>query len=597
MANELQGFLQTLKEKNNILEVASGYISLERRGGTHWACCPFHHEKTPSFAINESDQYYHCFGCGESGDVIKFVQSMENVDFMDAVKMLAERANLTVPQTGFDSGKTVEAKRKKDAVLKILNDCAHFYLKNLNSGEADEHINYILKRQIPSDIVRKFGFGASLNYGDLPQYLLSKGYLRQDMIDSGAVSEVNGRLTDAQGGRLIIPIINAMNEVIGFGGRALKKTDVAKYKNTRETIVFNKSKTLYNINLLKKLRKTQTINDVIMVEGYMDTVSLYQAGFKNVVASMGTSLTQEQARLLKRYTDNVFISYDGDAAGQKANMRGLEILKSEGLNVKVVPLPEGLDPDDVIKRYGAEGYKKCLDAAMPLIDFKLQTAKSAFNLNKTEDKRKYVAEAIKIISTAESASVQEDLLKKLRDETGITYESLKRDLNSSPRVTKPAESERPERKDDSSVTDKASRFVVAAFLFGAKFAKEADVSSIPFKNDVHNIIANYIRSKILLEQRIQPAELFEFFEEDSADYTELTKILDFSDGTALKGEVAERYFYDCIKTLKISDLDEKLSAIKQKAEKETDINARKALAAELQRLLNQKKNIKSGEGL
>lgn len=597
MANELQGFLQTLKEKNNILEVASGYISLERRGGTHWACCPFHHEKTPSFAINESDQYYHCFGCGESGDVIKFVQSMENVDFMDAVKMLAERANLTVPQTGFDSGKTVEAKRKKDAVLKILNDCAHFYLKNLNSGEADEHINYILKRQIPSDIVRKFGFGASLNYGDLPQYLLSKGYLKQDIIDSGAVSEVNGRLTDAQGGRLIIPIINAMNEVIGFGGRALKKTDVAKYKNTRETIVFNKSKTLYNINLLKKLRKTQTINDVIMVEGYMDTVSLYQAGFKNVVASMGTSLTQEQARLLKRYTDNVFISYDGDAAGQKANMRGLEILKSEGLNVKVVPLPEGLDPDDVIKRYGAEGYKKCLDAAMPLIDFKLQTAKSAFNLNKTEDKRKYVAEAIKIISTAESASVQEDLLKKLRDETGITYESLKRDLNSSPRVPKPAESERPERKDDSSVTDKASRFVVAAFLFGAKFAKEADVSSIPFKNDVHNIIANYIRSKILLEQRIQPAELFEFFEEDSADYTELTKILDFSDGTALKGEVAERYFYDCIKTLKISDLDEKLSAIKQKAEKETDINARKALAAELQRLLNQKKNIKSGEGL
>lgn len=589
--------MQTLKEKNNILEVASGYISLERRGGTHWACCPFHHEKTPSFAINESDQYYHCFGCGESGDVIKFVQSMENVDFMDAVKMLAERANLTVPQTGFDSGKTVEAKRKKDAVLKILNDCAHFYLKNLNSGEADEHINYILKRQIPSDIVRKFGFGASLNYGDLPQYLLSKGYLKQDMIDSGAVSEVNGRLTDAQGGRLIIPIINAMNEVIGFGGRALKKTDVAKYKNTRETIVFNKSKTLYNINLLKKLRKTQTINDVIMVEGYMDTVSLYQAGFKNVVASMGTSLTQEQARLLKRYTDNVFISYDGDAAGQKANMRGLEILKSEGLNVKVVPLPEGLDPDDVIKRYGAEGYKKCLDAAMPLIDFKLQTAKTAFNLNKTEDKRKYVAEAIKIISTAESASVQEDLLKKLRDETGITYESLKRDLNSSPRVPKPAESEKPERKDDSSVTDKASRFVVAAFLFGAKFAKEADVSSIPFKNDVHNIIANYIRSKILLEQRIQPAELFEFFEEDSADYTELTKILDFSDGTALKGEVAERYFYDCIKTLKISDLDEKLSAIKQKAEKETDINARKALAAELQRLLNQKKNIKSGEGL
>ena len=298
MAGELKEFLSTLKEKLNIIEVASGYISLERRGGSWWACCPFHHEKTPSFAINETDQFYHCFGCGESGDVIKFVQSMENVEFMDAVKLLAERVNLQIPQTGFDSQKTVEQKRKRDAVLKILNDCAHFYLNNLNSGKADEHVAYILKRQIPSDIVRKFGLGASLNFNDLPKYLLSKGYDRQDMIDSGAVNETDGRLTDAQGGRLIYPIINAMDEVIAFGGRVLKKTDFGKYKNTKETLVFNKSKALYNINLLKKLKKEQTINEVIIVEGYMDTISLYQAGIRNVVASMGTSLTQDQARLL-----------------------------------------------------------------------------------------------------------------------------------------------------------------------------------------------------------------------------------------------------------------------------------------------------------
>ena len=203
MATELQSFLYTLKEKTNIVEVASGYVSLERRGGSYWACCPFHHEKTPSFAINEADQYYHCFGCGESGDVIKFVQSMENIDFMDAVKLLADKAGLTMPQTGFDNRQTVELKRKKDAILKILNDCAHFYLKNLNSGNADEHINYILKRNIPSDIVRKFGLGASLNFYDLPKFLLSKGYSRQDMLDSGAINEADGRLLDAQGGRLI----------------------------------------------------------------------------------------------------------------------------------------------------------------------------------------------------------------------------------------------------------------------------------------------------------------------------------------------------------------------------------------------------------
>ncbi|MDE6001688.1 MAG: DNA primase [Clostridia bacterium] len=432
MATALQEFITTLKEKVDIVEVAGGYLTLERRGNGYWACCPFHHEKTPSFCINSSDQYYHCFGCGESGDVIKFVRELENIEFMDAVKLLAQRAGLEVPQTGFDNKNTVELKRKRDVLLKIMNDCAHFYLDNLNSGKADEHINYILKRNIPSNIVRTFGLGASLNFNDLPKFLLSKGYSKQDIIDSGAVNEVDGRLTDAQGGRLIIPIINAMDEVIAFGGRVLKKTEFAKYKNTKETILFNKSKSLYNINLLKKLRKTQTINEVIMVEGYMDTISLYQAGFKNVVASMGTSLTQEQARLIKRYTDTVLISYDGDGAGQKANMRGLEILKSAGINVKVVPLPEGLDPDDVIKQRGAEGYQKCLDNAMPLIEYKLATLKRGFDIAKTEDKIKYVSEAIKIIRTADSAAEQEELLKQLRDKTGITYESLKRDLNSLP---------------------------------------------------------------------------------------------------------------------------------------------------------------------
>ena len=209
-----------------------------------------------------------------------------------------------------------------------------------------------------------------------------------------------------------------MDEVIAFGGRMLEKTDFGKYKNTRDTIVFNKSKTLYNVNLLKKLKKEQNINNVIVVEGYMDTISLYQAGFTNVVASMGTSLTQDQARLMKRYSENILISYDGDSAGQKANMRGLDILKGEGLNVKVVPLTDGLDPDDVIKQLGAEEYQRRLDRAMPLIDYKLNSIARKFDLTKADDKRKYVSEAIKIIKSSESAAEQDDLLKQLRDTTG-----------------------------------------------------------------------------------------------------------------------------------------------------------------------------------
>ncbi len=594
MATALQEFLVTLKEKLNIVDVAGGYLTLEKRGSSYWACCPFHHEKTPSFSINEADQYYHCFGCGESGDVIKFVREMENIDFMDAVKILAERAGLQLPQTGFDNQKTVELKRKRDTLLKIMNDCAHFYLDNLNSGNAEEHLNYILKRNIPSNIVRTFGLGASLNFTDLPKFLLSKGYSKEDMLDSGAVNEADGRLLDAQGGRLIYPVINGMDEVVAFGGRVLKKTDFAKYKNTKETLLFNKSKTLYNINLLKKLRKTQTIREVIMVEGYMDTISLYQAGFKNVVASMGTSLTQEQARLIKRYTDTVLISYDGDGAGQKANMRGLEILKSEGINVKVVPLPDGLDPDDVIKQRGAEGYKKCLDASMPLIDYKLTSLKRGFDLSKTEDKRKYVAEALKVVKTADSAAEQEELLKQLRDMTGITYESLNRDLTSVPSQLKPQAEAPPVKKDKSSVYLKASRFVIAAYLFGAKFAN-GDVSEIPFESEVHSIIAKYLKSKKLMEERVQPAELFEFFEEKTEEYEELCKILDFSDGDALSGEVAEKYFTDCVKKLKLKYVDVQVASLTAKIENETSTEARKSLTVKLQQLLKQKEKLKSGE--
>ncbi len=594
MATELQEFLITLKGKLNIIDVASGYITLERRGGSYWACCPFHHEKTPSFSINESDQFYHCFGCGESGDIIKFVREMENIDFMDAVRLLAERAGLEVPQSGYDSKKTVELKRKRDSLLKIMNDCAHFYLDNLRSGKADEHIEYILKRNIPSNIVRTFGLGASLNFNDLPKFLLSKGYSRQDMLDSGAVGEVNGRLIDAQGGRLIFPVINGMDEVVAFGGRVLKKTDFAKYKNTKETMLFNKSKTLYNLNLLKKLKKTQTIKEVIMVEGYMDTISLYKAGFKNVVASMGTSLTQEQARLIKRYTDTVLISYDGDGAGQKANMRGLDILKSEGLNVRVVPLPDGLDPDDVIKQRGTEGYAKCLSSALPLIDYKLEVLGRGFDLTRPEDKRKYVAEAVKVVRTADSASEQEDLLKSIRDKTGITYESLSRDLNSAPKPEQPAPKRQAVRKDNSGAVLKASRFVIASYLFGAKYA-DKDISDIPFESEVHGIIAKYIKTKNLMGERVQPSELFEFFEEDSPEYTELTKILDYSDGQALSGAHSAKYFDDCILKLKLEIIDRQIKSLTAEIDAETSAEGRKSLALALNKLIKQKEKLKSGE--
>lgn len=589
MATALQEFLATLKQKLNLVDVVKSYVTLDRRGNNWWACCPFHHEKTPSFAVNEAEQYYHCFGCGESGDMFKFIRGMENVEFMDAVKILADRAGLDMPQSGFDNSQTTFLKQKRDTYLKIMNDCAHFYLDNLNSGKADAHIDYILSRKISSGIVRTFGLGASLNYVDLPRYLMQKGYDIKDCVECGAVNYTDGKYTDAQGGRLIYPIINAMGEVIAFGGRVLRKTEFSKYKNTKDTLIFNKSKNLYNVNLLKKLRKTQTIKEVIMVEGYMDVISLYQAGFKNVVASMGTSFTKDQARLLKRYADNVLISYDGDSAGQKANMRGLDILKDEGLNVKVVPLPEGLDPDDVIKNFGADGYQKCLNDAMPLIDYKIAYLERGFDLNKTEDRRNFVSGALKIIATASSAAEREDLLKQLRDKTGITYESLSRDLNQTGSPP-PHNTETPKKRDISSLEVKSSRFVIAAYLFSARYA-EGDISEIRFASQTHEIIAKYIRSKKLLEEKIQVGELFEFFEDSSEEYEELKRVLDLSE--SLDGEIAEKYFNDCLKNLKLYYLNEKISSLTAAADNESDAESRKRIATELQSVIQQREKLKS----
>ncbi len=597
MANGFdKDFLNLLTDKLNIVDVASSYMHLEKKGGTYWACCPFHHEKTASFHIDENRQFYHCFGCGVSGNVITLVKEMENVDFVDAVKMLAERANLPLPKTSFDGERAAEVKRKRDTLLKIMNDCAHFYLDNLNSGKAEAHINYILSREIPAGVVRSFGLGASLNYSDLPKFLLAKGYSKQDMIDSGAVNEVEGRLSDAQGGRLIFPIINQFDEVVAFGGRALKKTDFAKYKNTKETLIFNKSKMLYNINRLKKLRRAGGLKEVIMVEGYMDTVSLHQGGLKNVVASMGTSLTQEQARLIKRYCGTVLISYDGDSAGQKANMRGLEILKSEGIDVRVVPLPDGLDPDDVIKKLGAEEYRKCLDSAMPLIDYKMKVARMGYDLNKPEDKVKYVGDALKVVRSAESAAERELLLKNLRDETGISFEALSRDLQQVPAERQERNEEKPKMAEDSAdVNKKASRFVAAAFLFGADYTGGVDVDGVPFADDVHKLIASYVKSKMLFGEKITLSEIFDFFEEGTPEYEELCRVLDLNDGENLNGDVQRRYFDDCLRRLRSDRITKAIDEVKRQYAAADDVEEKRRAAEVLQQLIEQKEKLKSGD--
>ncbi len=592
-------FVRTLKQKNDIVEVIGSYVSLDRKGGNHWACCPFHHERTPSFSVNEAEQFYHCFGCGVSGDVVRFVQEIESTDFYGAVRILAARAKMTVPEGNFDSERAMQMKKKRDALSKIMLQSARFYLSNLYSGDrrAEAHLQYISRRNLAPTTVKKFGLGASLDFNSLPDYLAGNGFTRQDLLDSGVLIESrSGRLVDAQAGRLIFPIINAMDEVVAFGGRILEKADFAKYKNTKETMLFNKSKILYNVNLLKKLKRQQNIPNVIFVEGYMDTISLYQAGFENVVASMGTALTKDQARLVKRYSDNVLISYDGDFAGQKNTLRGLEILKEEGLNVRVVPLPEGADPDDVVKQ-GKAAYQACLDNAMPLIDFKIEYAQRKYDLSDVAEKRKFLAETLKIVAEAESESLKEELLKKLRDKTGITYNALEKDLQNvkrgeeEPQITSVPTQNIIETDAETDKSVRAKRFILAAKLFSAPYAKDCDLRTIDFSDETQIIVANYVCEREESGERIRPSELFEVLDEDSA---ELNKILDFNYEDKLSGEVAERFFHDSVIALKREKLEREITQCSQAYSNVTDAATRKTVGDKLTELIKQKTQLRRG---
>ena len=589
MNQDYASFLQTLKEKNDIVDVISSYIKLERRGYNYWACCPFHHEKTPSFSVNSVDKYYHCFGCGVSGNVISFVEEYENVDFSQAVEILAKRVGLEVPARDERSAElAAERKKKRDRHVALMKDAARFYLGNLYSGRADEYLAYLSKRGISPSVAKKFGLGASLDYAGLPSHLLALGYTPEECTESGAcsISEEDGRLYDFEGTRLIIPIINNFDEVIAFGGRALQPGNRAKYKNTRETLLFNKSKSLYNVNLVKKEKRVRALPNLIMVEGYMDAISLYAAGFKNVVASMGTSLTTEQVRLAKRYTDTVLISYDGDAAGQSANLRGLKLLENEGMKLRVVPLPEGLDPDDVIRQQGAEGYQRCLDAAMPLIDFRIYSEERKCDFSKSDDVRAFVRSALSIVREAESETEREELLKSISSKAGISLGALQRDLEKLParEETSPAPSAKREAPTGSDTT--AARFVLCACLLSKPYALGLDLSSLEWETEDHRAIADFILRE-REKGKVRASGIFDYLAEDG----EIANILNLDYGDNLEGERAAQYFNDCVRTLEKRMYSRKIAEERDKFQQAQSAEERRECLLRIDTYTKKMKNI------
>lgn len=566
-----------VKNKNDIVSVISSYMQLEQRGSNFWGRCPFHHEKTPSFCVNGAEQFYYCFGCHKSGDVISFVMEIEGLDFADALKFLAQKAGIKLPERSENDENIRRAKEKKEKLYAILKDTALFYVNNLKSEGAEKFLDYLGKRGVDAKTVRKFGLGASLDFNALPAYLKRKGYTEEETTEAGVTGVKNGRCYDALGGRLIIPVINQMNQVVAFCGRILEDKGFAKYVNTRETAVFSKGNTLFNINNLKKLKNEVGIKNVVMVEGHMDVISLVAAGFENVVASMGTALTKDQARLLKRYTDTVLISYDGDFAGQKASLRGLEILKDEGLNVKVVTLPDGMDPDDVVKKQGKDAYAALLTAAKPLIDFKLDVLKKTYDIEDVEGKRVFVREAVKVVRESPSAAEQEDLLKEIRKMTGITYESLKRELDSSDKGAAPPKTEmRPAEAKEKNL--QAERYVLSSLLFSKKYAEGFDLDKLRFENPVHAAVAEYILECRKESKQPRPNVLYDIVDESGKE--ELSALLALELGEKRDFDEA-RYFKDCVNTLLRRAAEKEIDSLTKLCDAEEDVAKRKELTRRL----------------
>lgn len=410
--------LEKIKSQNDIVDVISERVRLKKAGRNFTGLCPFHNEKTPSFSVSQEKQIYKCFGCGEAGNVISFVMKEKNLPFIEAVKYLANRANIPLE---IGNGEKSKSAKKKDLLYRVNVEAAKFFFSNLmNNKNAKE---YFLNRGIKEETIKKFGLGfANDSWNNLMFYLRKKGVSDILLEEAGLISvnKEKGRKYDRFRNRVMFPVFDYQGKVIGFGGRVLDDSK-PKYLNSPETLVFQKGTNLYGLNFALKHNMNERY--FVIVEGYMDLISLHQYGITNVVASLGTALTINQARLLKRYADKVVISYDADMAGQMATLRGLEVLRTAGFDVRVLSIPQGKDPDEYVRSNGKEAFLKLINSAAPLIDYRIKKAEDGIDFRNSQSVILYAKRIMEIISDLDP--VEKDVyIKKASENTGIKEQAL-----------------------------------------------------------------------------------------------------------------------------------------------------------------------------
>ena len=458
--------IEEVRQKNDIVDVVSQYVKLTRKGSSYFGLCPFHNEKTPSFSVTPGKQMYYCFGCGAGGNVFNFIMEYENYTFGEALKHLAERAGVELPQIEY-SREVQEKTRQKAELLEINKQAAQYFYYQLRTEKGQQGYQYLAGRGLSEETMRKFGLGYSDKFSDgLYRYLKSKGYQDERLRESGLfnVDERHG-MYDKFWNRVIFPIMDVNNRVIGFGGRVMGDGK-PKYLNSPETKIFDKSRNLYGLNIARTTRKKY----LILCEGYMDVISMHQAGFTNAVASLGTALTSGHASLLKRYTQEVLLLYDSDEAGVRAALRGIPILREAGVNSRVVNLRPYKDPDEFIKNMGPEAFEERLNQASDSFLFRVSIAESEFPMNEPQGQNRFFERCAQMLlelkDELERNLYIEAIVKKYRSQYGVSVEDLRKRVNTLALKGTPAENRTQprngtkEKKKRDSASDQAQKLML-----------------------------------------------------------------------------------------------------------------------------------------
>ena len=528
MAQYSDEIKEEIRSSNDIVDVISQYVILKRSGRNYFGLCPFHNEKSPSFSVSPERQYFHCFGCGKGGDVFTFVSEIEKISFKESIELLAERAKITLPTLegeGFNSKQYL-----KDRMFKINLDAALFFHERLYKPLAKEAQNYVKQRKMDNTTLQNFKIGYSGNYNELYTMLKGKGYTEKEILATGLVNKNDrGEFIDRFRKRLMFPIITTSGKVVAFGGRRLDDNEKsAKYINSNENLIYSKKKHLFALNLAKKSQEER----LILVEGYMDAISLHQRGIDNAVASLGTALTEEQARLLARYSNQVIISYDADGAGQTAILRAMELLSKIGVDTRVLQMEGAKDPDEYVVKYGTGKFKMLLDNSISLVEFRIKMLKQKYNLDIAKDKVEFLKQITKILTNVNNSIEREIYIDKISTQYDISKNAIFAEVNKILYSNKPKK-EILEKK--IAPVEKPVQEISDAIL---KREKMALYLLINYFDETYSKIKNEIRQEDFLDE-LNKTIYAKIIESDESDKDKILSIISNIEDVNIQSHISE----------------------------------------------------------